>query len=260
MDKAEIGIIGGTGVYNSGLLEEPNIIEVKTPYGRPSDRITLGLYEGRRVAILPRHGSDHTIPPHKINFKANIYALKGLGIKRVLATAAVGSLNKDFKAGDVVIPDQFIDWSKTVHSFYEGPKVYHISMADPFCQELRNILIRASKDLGIATKEKGTYLKIDGPQFSTRAASCMYRQFADIIGMTVVPEAILAREQELCFAAIATVTDYDVWADKPVSIDAIKKVMTQNTDNTKSILTKAIKEIPKERVCECKDALKGAQA
>jgi 5'-methylthioadenosine phosphorylase len=258
--SAEIGIIGGTGVYDPQLLEDAEAVEVKTPFGEPSDRITLGMFEGRKVAILARHGSGHSIPPHGINFRANIWALKELGVKRVLATAAVGSLKEDYRAGDVVIVDQFIDWSKDVHTFHHGPKVFHVSMADPFCSELRQLLISTAKGLGIPTKERGTYLKIDGPQFSTRAASRMYRQFGDIIGMTAVPEAILCREAEICFATIATVTDYDVWADQPVSIGAIKQVMAQNLDNTKRILRSAVRNVGSERNCVCKDALKGAEA
>lgn len=257
-----MGIIGGTGVYDAKLLENARDIKVKTPYGEPSGNITVGDFEGRKVAILPRHGPSHSIPPHMINFKANIWALKDIGADRVLATAAVGSLKEDFKAGDVVVVDQFIDFSKTVHTFYDGPKVYHVSMAEPFCPELRQLLIDAAKELGVPTKEKGTYLKIDGPQFSTRAASNMYRQFADIIGMTAVPEAILCRELGMCFAAIATVTDYDCWktSEEPVSIEAIKQVMARNLDNTRNILQTAVRNMPKEHGCSCRDALKGAEA
>jgi len=256
----EIGIIGGTGVYDPDLLRDAKQVEVETPFGKPSDKITIGVYEGRKVAILPRHGSGHSIPPHGINFRANIWALKKLGARYVFATAAVGSLKEDYRAGDVVIPDQFIDLGKAVHTFHDGPKVYHVSLADPFCPALRRLLVDTANSLNIPVKEKGTYLKIDGPQFSTRAASRMYRQFADIIGMTAVPEAILCREQEICFATIATVTDYDVWADKPVSIEAIKQVMAKNLDNTKRVLAMAVKNTPTERACICKDALEGAEA
>ena len=261
-NSAEIGIIGGTGVYDPELLEDAKAVDIKTPFGEPSDRITIGLYEGRKVAIIPRHASGHSIPPHGIPFRANIWALKELGVQRVLATAAVGSLKEEYRAGDVVIPDQFIDWGRAVHTFHHGPKVYHVSMADPFCPELRELLISTASGLGIPLKERGTYIKIDGPQFSTRAASHMYRQFADIIGMTAVPEAILCREQEICFAAIATVTDYDCWkeSENPVSIEGIKQVMTRNLENTRKILALAIKGIPAERNCICKDALKGAEA
>jgi 5'-methylthioadenosine phosphorylase len=257
---ADIGIIGGTGVYDPDLLENPKSIEKDTPYGKPSDNITTGTYEGKRVAILPRHGSSHTVPPHSINFRANVWALRELGVKQVIATAAVGSLKEDYRAGDVVVPDQFIDFSRSVHTFYDGPDVYHVSMADPFCSQLRETLIRIAESFNISVKDKGTYIKIDGPQFSTRAASNMYRQFGHIIGMTAVPEAILCREQGICFAALATVTDYDVWADKPVSLDAIKNVMATNLENTKRILAEAVRQTSLERTCKCKDALVGAKA
>jgi len=188
-----------------------------------------------------------------------VWALKSLGIRRVFSTAAVGSLKENYRAGDIVVPDQFVDWGKAVHTFYDRPKVVHVSMADPFCPELRELLIKTVKGLGIPVKERGVYLRIEGPQFSTRAASRMYRQFADIIGMTAVPEAILCREQEMCFAVLATVTDYDCWSEQPVSIEEIKKVMAQNLDNTKKILAFAIKNVPADRKCICKDALKGAE-
>lgn len=260
MEQAEIGIIGGTGVYDPGLLKDSKEIKLHTPYGSPSDMITTGTFLGRRVAILPRHGKNHTIPPHRLNFRANIHALKQLGVKRILATAAVGSLKEDYKAGDVVIPDQFIDMGRDVHTFYNEGKFYHISLADPFCHELRNLLINTTQNLGINFHNKGTYLKIDGPQFSTRAASRMYRSFADIIGMTCVPEAILSREQEICFATLATITDYDVWAENPVNFEEIKRVMSQNLENTKKILQETIPKTPQERNCECKEALKNAEA
>jgi 5'-methylthioadenosine phosphorylase len=257
-----IGIIGGTGVHDPKLLENTRAVDVKTPYGKPSGKITIGDFEGRKVAILPRHGPGHSIPPHMINFKANVWALNDLGANRVFATAAVGSLREDYKAGDVVVVDQFIDFSRQVHTFYDGPKVYYVSMADPFCPELRGLLIDAAKGLGVPLKEKGTYLKIDGPQFSTRAASSMYGRFADIIGMTAVPEAILCRELGMCFAIIATVTDYDCWrsSDAPVNIEIIKQVMAKNLDNTRNILQTAISNVPDEQGCSCSGALKGAEA
>jgi 5'-methylthioadenosine phosphorylase len=260
MESAEIGIIGGTGVYDPEPLEDKREINIETPYGKPSDALILGTYQGRKVAILPRHGRDHSIPPHRINFRANIDAFRALGVSRILATAAVGSLKEEYRAGDVVVPDQFIDWSRTVHTFHDGPKVCHVPMADPFCPELRGLLIRIARELGVPLKDRGTYLKIDGPQFSTRASSRMYRQFADIIGMTCVPEAILAREREMCFAVIATVTDYDVWADKAVTFEEIRKVMADNLESTKNILKRLIPEIPDRNRCGCGDALKGADA
>jgi 5'-methylthioadenosine phosphorylase len=258
--EAEIAIIGGTGVYDSDLLENAHRIKMHTPYGSPSSMITLGTLAGRRVAILSRHGDNHTIPPHKINFRANIWALKELGVSRVIATAATGSLKEEYRAGDVVIPDQFVDMSKTTHTFYDEGQFYHVSLADPFCSELRQLLVDATKGLKVPMHERGTYLKIDGPQFSTRAASRMYRQFADLIGMTCVPEAILCREKEMCFGCVATITDYDVWADHPANFAEIKQVMARNMENTKRIIQDVIARIPNDRSCGCKDALKGAEA
>jgi len=261
MESAEIAIIGGTAVFNTDLLEGKKEVRLTTPYGNPSESITLGTFHGRKVAILPRHGKGHTIPPHRINFRANIQALKQLGVSRIFALAACGSLKEDYRAGEVVIPDQFIDWSKQVHTFFDAQgKFYHVSMADPFCPELSKLLAAAARGLKIPVHDKGTYLKIDGPQFSTKSASRMYRQFADIIGMTSIPEAILAREKEICLSVIATVTDYDVWADKPVSYEEIRSVMKKNMENTEKILEAVIPKIPEGRKCLCKDALKGAEA
>jgi 5'-methylthioadenosine phosphorylase len=260
MDGAEIAIIGGTAVFNAELLEGKKEVKVSTPYGSPSDAITLGAFHGRRLAILPRHRKDHTIPPHRINFRANIQALKQLGVSRIFALAAAGSLKEDYKAGPVVIPDQFIDWGKQVHTFYDEGKFYHVSMADPFCPEMNRLLAQTARGLNIPVKDKGAYIRIEGPQFSTRAASRMYRQFGDIIGMTCIPEAILSREREICLSVIATVTDYDVWADKPVSYEEIRGVMRKNMENTEKILEAVIPKIPQERKCICKDALRGAEA
>lgn len=258
--SAEIGIIGGTGSFPAELLENAQAVRPKTPYGSTSDRIVVGSFEGRRVALLPRHGPGHSIPPHMINFRANIWALKKMGVDKVFATTAVGSLNEDYAAGDAVIPDQFIDWGKTVHTFYNGPEVCHVSMADPFCPELRKILISSAKALGLPTKDRGTYLRIEGPQFSTRAASRMYRQFADIIGMTASPEAILCREQGMCFAVLASVTDYDAWKEHAVSMEGVKSVMAQNVETARIVLGRSIAEAPRERSCGCGDALKYARA
>ena len=258
--KAEIGIIGGTGVYDPQLIDDARRVKVHTPYGSTSSPVTVGSYMGRQVAFISRHGDTHTIPPHRINFRANIWALKELGVSRVLATAATGSLKEEYRAGDLVIPDQFIDFSRNVHTFYDEGQFYHISLADPFCSELRNLLISAAEGMQIPFHQKGTYLKIDGPQFSTRAASHMYRQFADMIGMTCVPEAILCREKEMCFGCVATITDYDVWADRPVNFGEIKQIMSQNLENTRRVLQEVIPKIPLERQCECRSALEGSGA
>jgi len=253
-------MIGGTGVYSQDMLKGSKEIEIKTPYGKTSSPITLGSYKGKEIAFLFRHGKDHSIPPHMINFKANIWAFKELGVRRVLATCACGSLKGNYKPGEIVIPDQFIDSGKEVHTFYDGKNFYHVSFANPFCSELRSILIDSAKRLGIKHHDKGTYIRISGPRFSTISESKMFSNFADIIGMTGVPEAILCREKEMCFGIIATITDFDVCLGKPTPFEEMKIVMAKNLGNTKKILQDVLEKIPKERKCECKDALKGAEA
>ena len=258
-EKPLIGIIGGTGVYEA--FETLERIEMDTPYGKPSDVITICEVSGRKVAFLPRHGEKHEIPPHKVNYRANIWALKQLGVERIIAPHAVGSLKEEYRPGTLVFPDQFIDLTKKrEYTFYDGPKVIHISTAEPFCNELRNILIKAARELNIGHKENATYVCIEGPRFSTKAESFMFRQFADIIGMTLVPEAQLARELEMCYASISMVTDYDVWKEQEqVSAELVIQRMKENLDKTKRILEYIIPKIPKERNCLCKDALKGAE-
>lgn len=257
--QAEIGIIGGTGVYDPKLLEKPQKFKISTPFGSPSDLITLGEFSGKRIAFINRHGEGHTIPPHKVNSRANIWALKSLGVTRILSPAAVGSLKEEYKPGDIVIVDQFIDFTKKrEYTFYEGNQVYHVSPADPFCPELREALIGIGKSLNLPMHKKGTYICIEGPRYSTRAESRMFRNFADIIGMTLVPECQLAREVEICYASIATVTDYDVWADKPVSTEEVLTTMRENLEKIKNLLMQTIPKIPFERSCKCKEALKDA--
>lgn len=258
-DKISIAIVGGTGIHDEKEIKDANKINVSTPYGNPSDVIIIGNYEGRNVAFLPRHGITHTIPPHKINFRANIEALNSLGVERIILLSAVGSLNENFKPGDIIISDQFIDFTKQrIQTFYDGNRVCHVSMADPFCPELRNIAIDVVKKLNFSFHGKGTYLCIEGPRFSTRAESKFFRNFADVIGMTLCPEATLAREREICCLNIATVTDYDVWAEKPVSIDDVIKVMNKNVEKIKNILKNLIRIIPDKRHCECGKALSNA--
>jgi 5'-methylthioadenosine phosphorylase len=258
--QAEIGIIGGTGLYDPELLKNVEEVTVDTPYGAPSDAITVGELAGRCVAFLPRHGKKHTIRPTDVNSRANIFALKKLGVQRILAPSAVGSLKEDYKPGDVVFVDQFIDrTTKREQSFYTGKKVCHISVAEPMCPELRQTLIAMAKDIGIRAHDTGTYVCIEGPRFSTKAESKLFRSWdADIIGMTLVPECVLAREAELCYASISTVTDYDVWKDHPVCADEVVATMKASVEKVKRIILKAVARLPKERSCECKGALKGA--
>jgi 5'-methylthioadenosine phosphorylase len=256
---AEIGIIGGTGVYDPKLLENTRKVKVDTPYGWPSDEITLGELAKRKVAFLNRHGPRHSIPPHIVNSRANIWALKSLGVTRIFAPGAVGSLKDGYDPRDIVISDQFIDFTKRREgTYYENGKVYHISVADPFCSEMRSVLIDCGKRMGMPIKDGGTYVCIEGPRFSTKAESRMFRDFGDIIGMTLVPECQLAREQEICYAAINTVTDYDVWKEKPVSIEEILRVMEDGVVNVRRLLMEAIMALPNERSCPCKTALRDA--
>jgi len=258
--QAEIGIIGGTGLYDPKLLKNVEEISVDTPYGAPSDSITVGELGGRRVAFLPRHAKKHTIRPTDINPRANIFALKKLGVERILAPSTVGSLKEEFKPGDVVFVDQFIDrTTRREQSFYTENRVCHISVAEPMCPELRRTLIAVAKDMGIRAHDSGTYVCIEGPRFSTKAESRMFRAWgADVVGMTLVPECVLAREAEVCYASIATVTDYDVWKDRPVCVDEIVATMRANIENVKRIIAGVVARVPKDRGCECKNALKSA--
>ncbi|NCN39056.1 MAG: S-methyl-5'-thioadenosine phosphorylase [Candidatus Aenigmarchaeota archaeon CG_4_10_14_0_8_um_filter_37_24] len=256
--STEIGIIGGTGIYDAKLVNNLRKVKIDYPYGEASDFFYVGEFKNKKTVFLPRHGKTHTIPPHEINFKANISGFKELGVNRIIACCATGSLQKELKPGDIVIPDQFIDWRKRGVTFYDTGNVAHVSLADPFCPELRQLLIESCKSLGIKCHKKGTYVCIEGPRFSTRAESRMFRNLGDVIGMTGIPEAILAREKEICFAIIATVTDFDVWAETPVSTDGIVKVMKENTEKVRSILEETIPKIPEKRNCVCKDALKDA--
>jgi 5'-methylthioadenosine phosphorylase len=262
MEKADIGIIGGTGVYDSGLFSDKKDIKVFTPYGEPSDLITVGEYAGRKVAFLPRHGKGHRIPPHGINFRANIWALKQLGVRRIVAPSAVGSLSYDYKPGDIALPDQFIDFTKSrQYTFYDGGQVAHISMADPFCPELRSAAAETVKKMNLPFQQKATYVCIEGPRFSTRAESKFFRDVmkADIIGMTLVPECTLAREAEICYLSVATVTDYDVWSEVPVTSKEIIETLHKNVEKTKKLVAELIPAIPAERAkCACGSALEGS--
>ena len=262
MEKdVEIGIFGGTGIYDSGLLENPQEIEINTPYGKPSDTITIGMFNGRKIAFLPRHGKKHTIPPHRINFKANIWAFKELGITRIIAPSAVGSLKEEFEPGHFALPTQFLDFTKSREgSFSEDGRVIHISVADPFCPELQSSILQVTEKQDMKIHKDCTYVCIEGPRFSTKAESKFYRTTgAEIIGMTLVPECQLAREAQMCYASISTVTDYDVWAEKPVTAKEVIETLSKNVEKTKKILTELIDKIPKTRSCSCEKALSEAE-
>lgn len=256
-----IGIIGGTGLYDPELLENRKVVSAKTPYGKPSDKITTGTIKGVKVAFLPRHGSKHTFNPSNIPYRANIFALKKLGCERILAPCAVGSLQEDVEPGTLVFPDQFIDRTyKRETTFYDKKQVCHISMAEPFCGELRKTLVDSAIRLGINYRRDGTYACIEGPRFSTKAESRLYRGWgAHLIGMTLVPEVTLAREAEICYASIAMITDYDTFKEQTVSLDEILATMKANVEKVKKLLLDTITKIPGEREkCGCGSALKGA--
>ena len=260
-ENVEIGIFGGTGIYDSGILKNSKEITMDTPYGKTSDSITVGEFNGRNVAFMPRHGKKHTIPPHLINFRANIWAFKKLGVKRIIAPSAVGSLKEEFEPGHFALPSQFIDFTKSRKgTFSEDGKVIHISVADPFCPELQNVILNITKKEKIQMHENCTYVCIEGPRFSTKSESRFFRTTgADIIGMTLVPECQLAREAQICYVSISTVTDYDVWAEKPVTAKEVMETLAKNVETTKKILTLVIDQIPEIKSCSCEKALEEAE-
>lgn len=264
VDKAEIGIIGGSGFYDlaSGLEE----IKVETPYGPPSDKIALGKIAGKRVAFLPRHNKTHDVPPHQINYRANIWALKSLGVARIITSHAVGSLQKNIKPGDFVILDQFIDRTKgRIDTFYDGQFSTHISTAFPYCPQLRKLAIRVVREVGVRFHEKGTVVVIQGPRFSTAAESNWFTKMGwEVINMTEYPEIVLAREKEMCYCAIAVATDYDTGLVaggevEPVSVEEIVTMFQKNIVKAKKIILTMIKNWPKRTTCNCQRALEGAR-
>jgi 5'-methylthioadenosine phosphorylase len=259
-ETADIGIIGGTGVYDQDSFETTKEIKVFTPLGETSDLVSIGMYKDVKVAFIPRHGRNHTIPPHRVNYRANIWALKQLGVKRIIASAAVGSLREDYGPGTFVIPDQFIDRTKKrLDTFYEGGQVCHISAADPFCKQLGPIFVKNAQKLGLDVKKSGTYVCIEGPRFSSRAESRLFQMWkADIVGMTIYPECVLAREAELCYVSISIVTDYDVWSESPVSTKEVIEKAKESNQQLKKLILEAIPQIPKARKCSCGSALKDA--
>ncbi|MFH1366582.1 MAG: S-methyl-5'-thioadenosine phosphorylase [Patescibacteria group bacterium] len=262
-NKAEIGILGGTGLYE--LIKDPIKVQVKTPYGFPSAKISLGKIAGRSVAFIPRHGEKHQFPPHSIPYLANVWALKSLGVKRIIAPAAVGSLNFTIKPGTFVVCDQFIDWTEgRLDTFYNGPKTVHLATADPYCPILRKSAIQSCKKLKIKCLEKGTVVVIQGPRFSTRAESRFFaRQGFDLINMTQYPEVILARELGICYVNISLVTDYDAGLEghkdfKPVNFKEIVRIFNDNEQRVKKLIYLMIKNRPGKFDCHCEKYLKEA--
>ena len=260
-NAAEIGIFGGTGIYDSELLQDSKEITIETPYGKTSDTITIGEFKGKKIAFMPRHGKKHSIPPHMINYCANIWAFKELGVTRIVSPSAVGSLKEEIKPGDFVLPTQFIDFTKSrKNSFSKEGRVIHISVADPFCPELQKIVSETANNQDMTLHEDCTYACIEGPRFSTKAESRFYKSTgSDIIGMTLVPECQLAREAQICYVSISTVTDYDVWAEKPVTAKEVMDTLSKNVQITKKLLAELIDKIPKTKSCDCEKALSEAE-
>jgi 5'-methylthioadenosine phosphorylase len=262
LQQAEIGIIGGSGLYSMPGLTGVHEEHVSTPFGEPSDAFILGELEGRRVAFLARHGRGHRLLPSELNFRANIFAMKKLGVERILSVSAVGSLKEEHKPGDFLIPDQFIDrtFARASTFFGEG-LVGHVAFGDPVCATVARALIAASDSAGVTAKAGGTYVCMEGPQFSTRAESNLYRSWgADVIGMTNLQEAKLAREAEICYATAAMVTDYDCWHPDhdSVTVEQIVGVLNQNAANACKVIRAAVAAMPRERNCHCASALKYA--
>ena len=262
MQQAEIGIIGGSGLYAMPGLTSVREVRVETPFGEPSDAFVLGELEGRKVAFLARHGRGHKFLPSELNFRANIYALKKLGVERILSVSAVGSLKEEHKPTDFVIPDQFIDRTfQRVSTFFGDGIVGHVAFGDPVCSVVADTLVGACASEGLVGKPGGTYVCMEGPQFSTRAESNLYRSWgADLIGMTNLQEAKLAREAEICYATLAMVTDYDAWHEvhEAVTVEQIVAVLNQNAANACKVVKAAVAALPTERNCACASALKYA--
>lgn len=259
-NPATIAIIGGSGLYEMEGLTDVESVDIDTPFGRPSDAITLGTLEGARVAFLPRHGQGHRFNPSHIPVQANIYALKTLGVERIISVSAVGSLKEEFEPQHLVVPNQLIDRTRNrSNTFFENDMVVHIAFADPFCAHTSHMVVHAAQDLGVNVHPGGTMVVMEGPAFSTRAESFMYRSWgADLIGMTALPEAKLAREAEICYATMAWVTDYDCWRQggETVTVEMIIGNLLKNVAASKDLLRNLIPRLNGPRECPCATALK----
>lgn len=262
MEAVKLGVIGGSGVYDMQALTDIQEVKPKTPFGEPSDTIVVGTLVGQRVAFLPRHGRGHRISPTELNSRANIFALKSLGVERIVSISACGSLREDYAPRHIVIPDQLFDRTRErALSFFGGGLVVHISLAEPFCPDLSGELYQAVKAAGATVHNGGAFVAIEGPRFSTKAESNVFRQWGmDIIGMTVVPEAQLAREAEICYATMAHVTDYDVWheTEETVTVEAVIKNLLANAELAKQAIQNLVPALPTERTCTCQHALRDA--
>lgn len=260
--RAAIGIIGGSGLYDIEGLSNVKQVPVRTPFGQPSADVVLGELDGVRVAFLSRHGRGHRLNPSEINYRANVYAMKSLGVQRIISVSAVGSMKESMKPGDVVLPDQFIDLTKRrVSTFFEGGAVAHVAFGEPVCASLGASLLAAARSIGATVHQGGSYLCIEGPQFSTKAESHLYRQWGvSVIGMTNLPEAKLAREAELCYATMALVTDYDCWheTEEAVTVEAILATLHRNVALAKRLLRGAVASAASVTNCKCQKALQDA--
>ncbi|MEW6439485.1 MAG: S-methyl-5'-thioadenosine phosphorylase [bacterium] len=257
-----VGVIGGSGLYEMEGLEPLSTLKVATPFGEPSDELRIGLLDGIQMVFLPRHGRGHRIGPSDVNFRANIFAMKKVGVTRIVSVSAVGSMHEAIRPGDIVVCDQFFDRTRgRASTFFRDGIVAHVHFADPVCPELSHYLYEAGVEEGARIHKGGTYLVMEGPQFSTRAESKIYRQWGvDVIGMTNLPEAKLAREAEICYATLALATDYDCWheSEEDVSIDAVLEVIRRNVATAQSILRRAVGRIGSARRCLCSGALENA--
>lgn len=257
-----IGVIGGSGLYQMDGLQGVREVDVKTPFGKLSDRLVRGKLGGAEMVFLPRHGKGHRWLPTEVNFRANIFALKKLGVERIISVSAVGSLRENIAPGHLVVPDQFIDrTTQRPSTFFGKGLVAHVSLADPFCRELSSALVNAAESEGATVHAGGTYVCMEGPQFSTRAESHLYRSWgAHVIGMTNLQEAKLAREAEICFGTLALATDYDCWNEQAgdVEIEHVLAVLKRNVDLAQRTIRRAVAELPQERSCACRSALKDA--
>ena len=262
MPQARIGVIGGSGLYHIPGIADIEEVDVDTPFGKPSDSIIVGRLEGVGIAFLPRHGRGHRVSPSEIPQRANIYALKSLGVERIVAVNACGSFKESLKPGDLVIPDQVIDRTRGRPStFFTDGIVAHVLLSEPFCPVLSRVLYDSAREVGASVHQGGTSLTMEGPAFSTKAESLLHKSWGvDIIGMTTATEAKLAREAEICYASISGVTDYDCWqeTEEPTSIDVIVTTLMKNTDTIREIIKRAVTRVPAERDCACATALQAA--
>lgn len=263
METVRIAVIGGSGLYNMAEIADIRRYELDTPFGKPSAAIVVGTLRGKRVAFLPRHGIGHVFTPSDVPYRANIYALRQLGVRQIIAVNACGSLREDYAPGDIVMPHQLVDYTKADRgrSFFERGLVAHISVADPFCTTLREKAYEAVKRAGGTAHADGTFVIVEGPRFSTRGESQIFRQLGcDIIGMTTCPEAFLAREAEICYASMAHITDYDVWhtSEAPVTVDMVVETLHRNVQTAQAAIANCVEILDAERSCDCHHALDNA--